>query len=805
MDETTALPSIDIQPGELGPWDYSAKDAVELTEEEQNTITGLCELASQRDMAARRWEVEQAWEARLFDRGYQFLLPRKGGGWQLPGNSTAYGPYSQQVASMYETNIYTPYGQIITSALTRQIPKVRFEPQDPESDGDITAADRADDYRKVFSRDNDLKKLHTDWARYSWTDGRILLYTRHVKDAQRFGYEEEQAAVVPEDETPGADNGSNAGQVPAGDGGGTSVLAEQAQPPVQKIPRGQEVVEVFGKLEHKLPMNTNGLEGHFVQIAKEYDVATARAMFLMVADKITPSSGPGENELDRIARINCGLALAASYVTGDAMVKDVTVQRCWFRPAAFMEPTVKAEMRDKFLQLFPEGCLVVHAGKQFVYARPECMDDHLTVSYASAGDGQNRAGLGAWMISIQKRVNNWIDLMNDFFIRTVPSRYADSEAFNIDALRQQTNVPGNWVSFKRQPGVPFAELFGTDPTITHQPELPAFIERFTGELAQLCSAGYPALSGGDTQGNDTASGIAMQRDQALGRLANAWHYIQGATASYHRQAVMAAASCREGAIKQSIPGSDALIVEIADLRGNVLCFPEADTNFPEAWTERQARLTTLMQDAGKNPLLAKLLSSTKNLKLIKDGIGLQDLEIPENDSVDKQLGEFELLLKSGPMPNPQLVQAQEAAKELPAQGAPPEAMQQLQQAMQQIPPEVSTVKIDEQFDNHEVEYETCVEFINSPKGRKMAHGTPDEQESLQNIKMHAMEHFAVLQKNKNNAPAKPPSESINFKDLPPDGQVEMAQQAGIILNPQQLLAQKAAELASKSQPKQPVQ
>ena len=34
--------------------------------------------------------------------------------------------------------------------------------------------------------------------------------------------------------------------------------------------------------------------------------------------------------------------------------------------------------------------------------------------------------------------------------------------------------------------------------------------------------------------------------------------------------------------------------------------------------------------------------------------------------------------------------------------------------------------------------------------------------------------------------AKPPSESISFKDLPPEGKVQMAQQAGIQLNPQQV-------------------
>lgn len=52
---------------------------------------------------------------------------------------------------------------------------------------------------------------------------------------------------------------------------------------------------------------------------------------------------------------------------------------------------------------------------------------------------------------------------------------------------------------------------------------------------------------------------------------------------------------------------------------------------------------------------------------------------------------------------------------------------------------------------------------------------------------------------------KPPSESISFKDLPPEGQAQMAAQAGIILTPEQIAghqaeqdAKKAAEAAAKA-------
>lgn len=804
---------VKIQKGQLAPWDAGA-DPVELEEDEKTALKELCSRAAKRDMASRRFEVEQAWEARLFDRGYHYLLPRKGGGWVLPQESTGFGIRSQQIASLLETNIYTPYETIITSALTRKIPGVKFQPKKPDDDRDITAAETAEDYRKVFARSNDLPSMHTDMARYLWTDGRAHIYTRHVIDAQRFGYEEpdEDEAVVPEDET------SNAGASQSGgspdNGGGISGMAESAESisaasrrpsdddnlrgqegessevteVEQNAPRGEEISDVYGKLEVKVPMNTKKqADWWFLQFSLEYDTAIVKANFPDIADSIEPSAGPGENELDRIARINTALALAASYVTGDAMQNDCTVQKTWFRPSAFMSKECE-QVRDSLLKKFPKGCLVVHAGKTFAFARPENMDDRWVLVKATRSDGMNAAGLGAWMISLQKRVNNWIDLLNDFFIRTVPKKYMDSEAFNVEAIRQQTQIPGDITPFKAQPGLSADQLIFVEPTPQHQPELPLFIEKFANELAQLLSGGYPALAGGDTGGNDTMGGIAMQRDQAMGRLGTCWHSIQGATAEYHRQAVQCAAQSRAGKhIKESVPGTDSVLIELEDLKGNILCYPEADSSFPESWTERQQRFTMLFADATKNPIVMGLLQMPKNLKLAKDAVGLADFDVPQADSVDKQLGEFEILLKTAPMPNPKLQQADQLLKQMQADPQAAPQIQQLRQAMSQIPQLVSSVPIDEQCDDHDAEAQTCLEFINSPKGRKLKNGSPEEKAAFQNVRLHFLEHDAIRQKNKaaaaQAAQKQKVAESLAFKDAPPDLQVQIAADAGHTMKP----------------------
>jgi len=784
------------EPGVIAPWDYSPEENSQLSEKAQQWLTTLCEKFAKRDMAARRFEVEQSWKAGMFKRGYQYLLPQKGGGWIT---WQAKNPETWNANPGLNTNIYTPYHDIIVSALTRDTPEVRFEPEDPENDGDITAADAAGDFIKVFERNNDLLTLHTDISSYLFTDGRSHVYTRYVKDAQQFGYEQEtdEEPVVPEDEEQQQppDPDTLSGQAASTEGmaqENTGGIQQESGQSSGKQPRGREVAEAFGKLSVKVPINTKKQsQWHALSLSREWDVSIAKATFPWIADKIAPSSSPGENELDRIARINIGLALGSSYVTGDSMVNDVTVQGVWFRPAAFMEVS-DIPVRDELMGLFADkgGCLVVHAGKTFAFARPECMDDHWSVIKANPSDSMNCPGQGEWLIPIQERVNNLVDLLYAFFVATVPRKHFDSKAFNIEALKNQTNYPGESGPFVRQPGTPVSELVFIEPSPQHQPELPDFLWKMINEIAQLLTGAYPALSGGDTEGNDTASGIATQRDQALGRLGLVWHSIQAATANYHRQAVQCAARCRERDVKQLIGESDTVIIELNDLKGNVLCFPESDTSFPESWTQRQQRFTALLQDS-KNPVIQTLLQLPNNLRVAKDAVGLTDFEIPQADSVDKQRGEFEVLMKTGPVPNPKLQQAQQLMQSAQMKGAPPEALQQAEQMIQQIPPEVSTVPVDPDWDDHEAEAATCGQFINSPTGRKMKNGTPEEQAGLANIALHGMEHKALIK-----APQpqqKPVSEQISLKDLPPEGQQQMAAQAGIQITPQQVAARAIAE------------
>lgn len=782
--------SLEDQLGQLGPFDYSAEPFLELSDEEKNAVKQLIRDCAKRDTAARRMEVEQAWEARLFKRGYQYLLPRRGGGWYLPSPTTGFGPGRQiQQAALYETNIYGAHTDIIASALVRDIPECRFEPFNPSYDPDITAADAAEDFAEIFSRANDLRALHTQAADYMCTDGRVLFVTYTVLDGQRFGYEDpaDDDPLAPEDETSGVPESPNIeeGQAEAqalndsplldGDDDAAADGGSVAIPARKRKPRAREITRCYGKLEHKVPIQTQGQEEmDFIQAFSDVFVGVAKGMFPWVADQIKPGGqGTSETELDRIARVNCALALPGTYVTGDSFNRDVTIQYNWLRPSAFMEIDNKQGLRDSIMAKCRDGMLAVYAGDTFCYARNESMDDHCHVLQCFPGSGQNRIALMSKVLSLQKRLNNWLDLLNDYFIKCIPRTWYPEPMVDVAAVTSGGSSPGDCKPYQFQNGVEMKNAIVVEDTPQPNPMLWTVIQAFFTDFAEMLSGALPSLFGAESN-TDTVGGIAMQRDQALGRLSSPWGALQKATATYFRQAVQCAAACREKlgqtTLMQSVKGKT-ISVDASALKGKVLCFPETDSNFPETWTQRQSRFQQIMAEGQNNPAMQRMLALPKNMKIAKDAMGFTDLDVPEADSVDKQLGEFEILLKTGPQPNPAISQAQEQltqhAQEAEQEGA--QAMRQFEQllpqataALKALPQQVSTIPVmQDASEDHATEAQVCMEWLISPEGRKYKRGTEEERAAWANVHLHWTEHNTMAQKLAPPPPMKPPSESVS--------------------------------------------
>jgi hypothetical protein len=694
---------------------------------------------------------------------------------------------------MFNANIFSSYEEMIISALSREFPSTRFEPNDEHSDVDITASESASKLTKSIERNIGARTLIRDIDRLLCTDGRVMLETKYVKDAQKFGYEPEPEGIVPEDET----------SQPGGDQGTQPQPGESTQPNTpQREARGREVVKPWGALETKAPMKANCLgECDYLQLNTEVPIALARAMYPKKASSITAATaGPGGDNIARLARVNVNLGVENNFITTDSAAYDVTAQYTWFRPSIFYDPDVKEDMREELLEIFPLGCRVVYMGETFCEARNISMDDHWTLIHCRSGDGIHRASLLQWLLPIQKVLNNLLDLMNDYFIRGVPMKWFPAGPFDREKMKDQTNVPGGIDFYLPDPALPdIRNAIFVEESLPFPEQLTLIIQWLSADLAQLLTGCFPALFGGDTGQNDTMGGIAIQRDQALGRLGVVWGRIKEGIASCMRQAVECLAKSGQSVIKTV--GKDSVVVEAQDLKGNIHCFPETDENFPESWVQKQARMALLIQDAATNPLLTAIVDDVNNLELLKNGMGLTELVVPQLESRDKQLGEIEILLKTAPMPNPAIMQAQQQLSGLVAQASAgdPNAIQglpQAEQALTQIPQLISSVEIDPECDDHQTEAMTCLSVIRSPKGRQLRNGTQEERQGFENLRLHYLEHQKMVQPPQGQQ-AKPTSTSISIKDLPPGEAAQLANKAGIQATAQDFEAQDVQQAAEK--------
>jgi hypothetical protein len=775
--------------GSLIGTDWSKSPTLELRESHVNAVRALLRKLMQRDMPARREEILRVWEAELFWRGYQHLLPsRVGFGWEFAGPGSGYGPGEQGFKSNFETNFYLTYGLSVVSALTRQVPKTLFNPVCPKDDADITAACAANKLRDVIIRNNNFLSLMSDMARFLWTDGRVSFYTRYVKDGQRFGFGKPEEAENPEEAS-----ASEAGNAP---------------PPKKSSgrgePRGQTIVTCHGALEVKYPIKANNQsEAGWLIWACERDLPVAKGMYPKKADKIVVSrGGPAGDDVDRLARVNTKLGVEDNFVTSDSEAYDVTIQNAWLRDCSLLE-IEDDQVRNDLLEMSEgRGLRFTFCGNEFIEAKQESMDDHWTLCFALPGDGIHRPALGSSYIPVQKQANTYLELRNDYLVRGVPMKWMDNDMFDVEHIKDQTNIPGGIRPFVADPTRPVGDFIYAETAVQYPTGLEEAIEDFgRGQTAQIITGVFPALSGDDVgQVGETMGGLKLQRDAALGRIGIPWRYIKEAIANVMLNAVQCTAINHDENIyaSGSRNGADPIVVELQDLKGKYYCEPSTDENFPESWSEIQNRVGELMLESQANPALLEVVNHPNNYGFLKKATGLTELYIPKQESYEKQLGEIEELKKSGPLPNPAYAELEKqiaAATQAVGSQDPtlaPIATQQLEvlkKQLAQTPQQISSVEVDEKVDDHETEALTCLAFLRGPSGRALKAGTTagedgevGEQEAYENIRLHYLTHQQYADKiaaaNKKQ-PEKGVSKSVSAKDLMAAGMTnELAQLLG---------------------------
>jgi hypothetical protein len=320
--------------------------------------------------------------------------------------------------------------------------------------------------------------------------------------------------------------------------------------------------------------------------------------------------------------------------------------------------------------------------------------------------------------------------------------------------------------------------------IRHQQDL-------IGPVAQFLTGLFPAIFGGNMEDVKTASGYALARDQAMGRLGLVWRRTKQFYADVLLLAVDAFRKNRPEDVEIPLLGPDGVLdarsIRTADLKGNICVHPEADESFPRLKSQQRGVLQQLF--GINDPVIQRALTEPANLGYIKNVLGLSEMVIPGEDSRNKQLREIQQLLASAPIvvnlplashsssASPP-VGAQHAA---PLQSAPQESgvgatlgspgadgAEASEGGASPAPTRASpesrlhhssalvfpSVPVDQLLDDHGVEFEECKRWSNSEAGQSARMTNPA---GFANVRAHAEAHLRAMAVNVSPAVARKPS------------------------------------------------
>lgn len=708
--------------------------------------------------ATRREEVKRIKKAHQFWRGLQYVWwDERAQNWRLPFEQKLQDNSSLQDLPRYEfvTNIYQAFGLSLISVLSQDVPRVRFFPSSAQAEEDVAAAKAATEVAALVERNNRIGNLIVDEAFNLWTGGKVGAYVRYVVDGQRFGFHpetevgakqvkvgkdvyvclecgaEKEAVTMPKaSEQAPEDEGATGKRSPGACAACGALLTEEnfvaaetiTVPSTQtrlRVPNGQEVLTIVGGLELKTPPWANDMNEYpYLQWNMEVHQARLKAAYPHAAEKIGAPVATGGQEYERLARLaqSQGGTLTEG---GDYNINLVTFQRMWLRPWAFFALEDKS-LRDELLQAFPDGAYVAFAGDAYCESRNESMDDHWRVLHALPGDGSSgRPALGDSLISVQERFNNLSNLQIETYEYGIPPIYADSEVLDFDALQNQTAEPGAHYPARAKPGQSLASGFFQPAAAEVPPDLAQHAAALMGPVAQFLTGAFPALFGGAMANNDTASGYAMARDQAMGRIGLVWRRMK----FFHADLMLLAVDCfrrnRPTDVEVTLLGAGSAFeskwIRLADLKGNLFSYPETDEQYPTLWAQQRAVLLQLM--SSPEPQIQAMLANPENLALVKRLIGLEDLIVPNEESRTKQYREIAQLVAETPV-----VRRDDASG---------------------VEVTLPSIVPDEFADNHAVELDVCLRWFSSDAGQVAKIEAPG---GYANVRAHALFHRDYLRK-----------------------------------------------------------
>jgi hypothetical protein len=816
-----------------------SKSKKQYSEETQQLLLAVirdCELedASVRERQLRQWRrLKLLWEG--FTRVWYSEVAHD---WRIWGDYSEGSDQSDQSAYDKSINVFRAYLESIIAALSITTPPVKCYPDDADNTLDINTAKAGDKVGSLLFKHNDASMLWLHGLFIYCTEGMVAHYNYCDSDTDYGTYSKDEAEEYPEyhqistcsncgavlsddvispeeyasvqnnqNQSQNQNNQDNTGNRDADsikddelsefdpDGGDVElrdefndgkelceVCMQRMDPDINlqgftltrivgstTEPKSRVKQEIFGGMNVKVPNYARNQKecGYLIYSYEEhYAKALDRYENLKTNENLIKQIEGRENK-GAYDQYDSWARLSPQYM-GEYPINVVTRKLCWLRPWQFN--VLKDEVDVKRLKkLFPFGVCVEMVNDTYADAYPECVDDHWTINYNPLADYIHYDPLGLLLASIQDLTLDIVSLTQQTIEHSVGLTFVDPAVIDTKAYAQVEVVPGSLMPTKPlNSSKSIADGIFETKTSPLSGEVLPWLNQIQS-LGQLVSGALPSLFGGavNQQGGNTASEYSMSRAQALQRQQNVWKMLTTwwknsfgkAIPQYIKIIKDQGDDERDVQRSKKTGGFVNVVIKQADLAGKIGKVElEANENIPQTFGQIKDSIMAILQSA--NPELLALLNLPENKGLLYEAMGLDDLFVPGEDDRERQLEEIQELLESVPEPT----------------GDPNN-------------PEISSVEIDPDYDNHGIQFEVVRQWILSEAGKQAKADNPD---GYKNVLLHGKAHLAQMQnqqaeQQQQQNPIQPPAEPSagappakpkknNLKEAPISGNREVATQ-----------------------------
>ena len=686
-----------------------------LSDEEAKALWSLYRDFYEADRLTREEYLVRLKKLEYFWHGYHFLVRSHGSGsfYSNPVlNPEAFTGEEETTHYTKVINLFRAHGESIIAALSVEMPRVIFNPDDAEESDDIETAQAFTNASKLIQKHNKDTMSLTKVLFLLFIEPFVACYSC-IKSDDSYGvnttrqFIQEDGAVCPVCDSNLSDYNEqkcyNCENIIIPEKG---IYAKEVES--KEEAKSRVHLDFFGASHVFIPHYCRKYEEiPILRLAQDFDYSELRYRYEHAAEEIRAAEDPDTYE--RTAR-------EAVEYKGFRNTRLATEQIIWFEPCSLMsieDKSIRDSLRKKAGK---KGLKAIFVNDIFVKAEVGSLKDEWTLSVNPVSKTIFSDPVGKPLVQPNEIKNELTNLTLQTIEHGIPQTFANEELFDFQAYRENKTKVGAIYPVRPQMGRSLEQEFVTVKTASLSSDIKEF-DNNLDQVAQFVVGSFPSIYGGQMSGSRTAAEYQMSRNQALQRLSITWKIVTNFWCELiHRSTLLFMKALTHDEKYSDKKENGFLNVWIRKPKGKLGSVePETSDIFPVSWAQKRDILMDLLQM--NSEMVNQTVFTPQNASFIKKVIGIQELEIPEEEQRRKQRSELDLLLNMAP----QSMLTQDPMN--PMQEGP------------SIQPEPG-------IDKHEIHIEECIMFLVSERGQLLK---IDKPEGYANIVAHKAQHEQMMQ------------------------------------------------------------